>query len=107
MNPRHRKLQLRKHTVRSLTPHHASKAQGGKVIEPTGETRAFTNCMYCGGTDELTCFPTCHQSCESCMDTCQGTCAGSCYGSCGGTCEQDSCGEWCTANATCPSMYVC
>ena len=86
MNPRDRKLRLRRSTVRNLTTDLASQVKGAVVIAPLDslifecpETRAFTNCDWCGATI------------QTCAGTCGGSCVDTCHNTCGGTCT--SCGD--------------
>jgi len=101
MNPRDKKLRLRKTTVSSLAPNDGSQVKGGIELQYDPEatnyigctlqcsgnmgcpcTRAFTNCAACGDSGQ-TCYNTCHVSCMSCMYTCNYDCTliiGGCEG---------------------------
>lgn len=80
MNPRDRRLRLRKSTVVNLNPNLASGARGGKtILEPSG--------YACSYDDQLSCF--CSNTCHTCNNTCAG-CPGGTQFSCN-TCPERDC----------------
>ena len=72
MNPRDRKLRLRKTTLRSLDAELASNIRGGGsfIICPrleTGQDSVYGTCDTCAAT----CIPTCQITCEmTCLSQC-------------------------------------
>jgi len=105
MNPRDRRLRLRRSTIRDLTPSKAAHVQGGAKYLAT-KTQSEEACPEPTGGCTATCGTACHTDCGgggftcitcgeySCDDTC--TCAGSCQGGCESaetvcTCYEPSC----------------
>ena len=76
MNPRDRKLRLRKNTVRDLSPQDASQVQGAQVIVPISEG---VICSFFGTcTDDIYCLrsrlPECPTFGVECSDGCTASC---------------------------------
>jgi hypothetical protein len=93
MNPRDRRLRLRKSTVLNLNPDGAMQARGGaKDFGPKTETE-HTTCDPTEGCTE-TCFESCIRS--RCPEL---TCP--CEVSLGGTCNVDN------TCYTCPDVWTC
>ena len=91
MEPRHRKLRLRKNTLRDLTPQDASAARGGAWELDTKNTENILCSLEC--TETCTCDDACRtKAFSNCFNTCYDTHCDTvtCYTRCG-TCPVNSC----------------
>jgi hypothetical protein len=60
MNPRTRKIHLRKLTIRELTPELADQARGGTILNTKSQGATACTCQIsCGGTCAMTCDEMC------------------------------------------------